>query len=308
MLKHNVKYPVIPQRVVVMGAGGFIGASLVNLLSKKNTPHMALTSRNLNLLDSEASNKLIDIIQPEDTLVIISAIAPCKDNQMLLKNISMMASICAAVEKSPPKHVIYISSDAVYADNTKPLTENSCAEPSSLHGVMHLAREVMLKQVCIMPLAILRPTLVYGAGDTHNGYGPNQFHRLAVEGKSITLFGEGEEQRDHVYIENVIEIISLVITHQSFGVLNVATGTVTSFSEIAQMVAAYFKPPTIIKTTPRKGPMPHRGYRPFDIAACRKAFPEFNYLSLEEGLKKMNREIIGRKNDGESRSGHIAEG
>jgi len=277
-----------------MGAGGFIGASLVKLFSKKNIPHVALTSSHLNLLDAESSNKLIDILQPEDTLVVISAIAPCKDNQMLLKNIAMMTAVCAAIEKSPPNHVIYISSDAVYADDTKPLTEKSCAEPSSLHGVMHLTREVMLKQVCTMPLAILRPTLVYGAGDTHNGYGPNQYHRFARERKSITLFGEGEEQRDHVHIEDVTEIISLVITHSSAGVLNVATGTVTSFREIAQMVVSHFNPPTIIKTTPRKGPMPHRGYRPFDITACRNAFPEFSYLSLKEGLKRMNDEIMGR--------------
>lgn len=287
MLKHNARYPVIPARVVVMGAGGFLGTALVNLLSKKNVPRVALTSSNLNLLDPGSSQQLIDIIQSEDTLVVISAVAPCKDNQMLLKNIFMMASVCAAIEKSPPKHVIYISSDAVYADDEKPLTENSCAEPSSLHGVMHLAREVMLKQVCGMPLAVLRPTLIYGAGDTHNGYGPNQFYRVALEGKSITLFGEGEEQRDHVHIEDVIEIIKLVITHKSSGVLNVSTGAVKSFRDIAQMVAAHFNPPTIIKTTPRKGPMPHGGYRPFDITACRNAFPDFSYLPLEEGLKRM---------------------
>jgi len=270
-----------------MGAGGFIGASLVNYLSQKDIPHVALTSSDVNLLDSKASNKLIDMIQPKDTLVVISAIAPCKDNQMLLKNISMMASVCTAIEKSPPAHVIYISSDAVYADDKKPLAEKSSAEPASLHGVMHLAREVMLQQVCTMPLAILRPTLVYGVGDTHNGYGPNQFYRLAIKGKSIILFGEGEEQRDHVHIDDVVEIISLVITHKSSGVLNVATGSVKSFKDIAQMVAANFKSKIIIKTTPRKGPMPHGGYRPFDAAACRDAFPGFSYLPLEEGLIKM---------------------
>lgn len=288
MLKHNAKYPMIPRRVVVMGAGGFIGASLTRLLSKRDMPLLALTSSDLNLLNDDATNKLIDIIQPEDTLVVIAAIAPCKDNQMLLKNIAMMASVCAAIEKNPPGHVVYISSDAVYADDAKPLTENSCVEPSSLHGVMHLAREVMLKQVCNMPLAILRPTLIYGAGDTHNGYGPNQFYRLAVEGQSITLFGEGEEQRDHVNIEDVIKIISLVITHGSSGVLNVATGIVTSFRDIAQMVAVQFNSPTDIKTVPRRGPMPHNGYRPFDISACRDAFPGYSYLSLQEGLKRMN--------------------
>lgn len=287
MLKHNAEYQVNPPRVVIMGAGGFIGEALSKRLSRKNIPHLALTSNKLNLLASDASEQLTELLKPEDTLVIISAIAPCKDNQMLLKNIGMMFSVCVAIEKSPPKHVIYISSDAVYADKTKPLTEESCAGPSSLHGAMHLTREIMLKHACTMPLAILRPTLIYGVGDTHNGYGPNQFHRLAAEGKTISLFGEGEEQRDHVHIEDVIEIISLVIVHRSAGVLNIATGIVTSFYEIAKMVASQFDLPIMIQTTPRKGPMPHNGYRPFDIAACRKAFPEVNYLPLTEGLKRM---------------------
>jgi len=288
MLNHNHEYPAIPPRVVVMGAGGFIGSSLTNSLSEKNVPHVALTSHKLNLLASDASEKLAEILKPEDTLVVISAIAPCKDNQMLIKNITMMTSVCEAIGKSQPAHIIYISSDAVYADDTKPLNEKSCAEPDSIHGVMHLAREVMLKQVCTTSLAVLRPTLIYGAGDTHNGYGPNQFYRLAAEGKNIVLFGEGEERRDHVHIDDVIEIIDLVISHKSSGVLNIATGTVTSFREIAQMVLALVKTSTTIKTVPRQGPMPHGGYRPFYIAACRNVFPDFSYLPLEDGLKKMN--------------------
>ena len=53
------------------------------------------------------------------------------------------------------------------------------------------------------PLAILRPTLIYGEKDPHNGYGPNQFRRKANKGEAITLFGEGEERRDHVAIDDV---------------------------------------------------------------------------------------------------------
>jgi hypothetical protein len=47
----------------------------------------------------------------------------------------------------------------------------------------------------------------------------------------------------------------------------------------------------VIKTTPRKGPMPHNGYRPFDVAATYKAFPEFRYTSLAEGLAKTHKLI-----------------
>ena len=285
MLKHNAPAKRNPERVVVMGAGGFIGASLVKALKASKIHFLALTSEKLNLFDSDASDRLADILNSDDTLVVISAIAPCKNNEMLFQNILMMKAVCEAIEKQQPKHIIYLSSDAVYTDSPDPLTETSSAEPGSLHGVMHLSREIMLKQVCNVPMAILRPSLIYGAEDTHNGYGPNQFLRLALAGKEITLFGEGEEQRDHVYIEDVVNILLLVILYCSEGVINVATGSVVSFREIAQMVSEYFNPNIIINTIPRVGPMPHNGYRPFDPSSCLTAFPKFNYTTFANGLE-----------------------
>ena len=61
--------------------------------------------------------------------------------------------------------------------------------------------------------------------------------------------------------------------------LNVATGTVHSFRDIALK----FSPK--VKASPRNGPMPHNGYRPFDPVGTRAAFPDFRYTPLEEGLK-----------------------
>jgi UDP-glucose 4-epimerase len=48
-----------------------------------------------------------------------------------------------------------------------------------------------------------------------------------------------------------------------------------------------------IVAMPRSGPMPHNGYRPFDIAGCRAAFPDFAYTALEAGLAKAQREEFG---------------
>jgi nucleoside-diphosphate-sugar epimerase len=130
------------------------------------------------------------------------------------------------------------------------------------------------------PLAILRPTLIYGAADPHNGYGPNRFRRLASSGEPIVLFGEGEERRDHVHIDDVAELVVRVLFRRSKGMLNVATGTVHSFRQIAERFSKN------IKATPRSGPMPHNGYRSFDPAGTRKAFPDFRYTPLDEGLKR----------------------
>ncbi len=293
MLEHTVSAPFMPARVVVMGAGGFLGTVIVSHLKKHGVPVLAITSDSLNLLEGDASSRLAELLRPEDTLVVISAVAPCKDHGMLLQNISMMAAICAAIDTMMPAHVVYMSSDAVYRDSSAPLSETSCAEPASLHGAMHIAREVMLRHSCRVPLAILRPSLIYGATDTHNGYGPNQFRRLGAAGKDIVLFGEGEERRDHVLVDDVAEMVRLLSIHRSRGVLNVATGSVASFREVAEMVAAHFSPPPAIRTVPRTGPMPHGGFRPFDISLCRKAFPAFRYTSLADGLAKAHRDMMG---------------
>lgn len=120
-------------------------------------------------------------------------------------------------------------------------------------------------------MAVVRPTLIYGEGDPHNGYGPNQFLRLAREKKPIVLFGEGEERRDHVHVGDVGEIIARVVAHGSTGVVNAVSGRAVSFREIADMLSQKFAVPVL--TRPRTGPMPHRGLRPFDASALVRAFP-----------------------------------
>ena len=156
---------------------------------------------------------------------------------------------------------------------------------------MHLAREIAFRTSVSAPLAIVRPSLLYGAADPHNGYGPNRFRRLAAEGRDIVLFGEGEERRDHVLVEDLADLVCRVLAHRSAGVLNVASGEVHSFREIAERVVALAPRRVAIRTSPRQGPMPHNGYRPFDITECRRAFPDFAYTPLGDGLVRVQKEV-----------------
>lgn len=289
MLEHLNDPPTAPSRVVVMGAGGFVGAAACKRLEAEGIEVLGLTRREVDLLAEGADERLAARLRGDDAVVMVSALAPCKTNDMLIDNLRMMGNVCAAVAAVPLRQLVYISSDAVYADKPIPLSERSPTAPETLHGVMHLAREVMLRAaIAETPLAVLRPSLLYGAADPHNGYGPNRFRRAAAEGSDIVLFGEGEERRDHVLIDDLAEVIRLVLYHRSAGVLNVACGEVASFRDVAELVASHFDPPPAIKGSPRRGPMPHDGYRPFDIGACREAFPAFRYTPLAEGLAKVH--------------------
>lgn len=290
MLEHLNSSARVPRRVVILGAQGFVGRASARLLAAQGVPVLPLGRAEADLLAAGTASWLSHELRPDDAVVVISARAPCKDAAMLVDNVRMMECACQALAPASVSHVIYISSDAVYRDSCTPLTEESCAEPNSLHGAMHLAREVMLKSALTAPLAILRPTLLYGAADPHNGYGPNRFRRLAAARQDIVLFGEGEEQRDHVLIDDVAEIVRRVLMHRSRGVLNLATGSVHSFRDIAERIAAMYDPPVPVRGSRRQGPMPHGGYRPFDSAASRQAFPDFRYTDLATGLAKAKAE------------------
>jgi len=244
----------------------------------------------IDLLAPTAAEKLRSILRPDDTLIFVSAHAPVKNPAMLIENLRMAEAVCITLKAVPASHVIYVSSDAVYKDSDAPLTESSCAEPGSLHGAMHLAREVMLRAEFAGPLALLRPTLIYGVDDPHNGYGPNRFRRLAAAGREIILFGGGEERRDHVHVEDVAELIKRIVLRRSTGILNAVSGEVASFRELAEFIAAQFSPRVSIKESPRSGPMPHNGYRPFDASAIRQAFPDFKILPWRAGLATVCRQ------------------
>ena len=283
MLEHLHSRPIKPARVVVIGAAGFVGGAIAARLERDGVPVLRISRKEVDLLAADATERLARMIRKGDSVVAASAKAPCKDSAMLVDNLRIARAIVQAIAAAEAAHVVNISSDAVYADSPQPLTETSCAQPASLHGAMHLAREVLFKSEQRAPLAILRPSLLYGAADPHNGYGPNRFRRLADKGEDIVLFGEGEERRDHVFIDDVAELAARVLYRRSAGVLNIATGVVHSFAEIAERVSGGR---SRIRTTPRSAPMPHNGYRAFDISACREAFPDFRYTALEEGLRK----------------------
>jgi UDP-glucose 4-epimerase len=286
MISHLNSSPRSPDRVVVIGAGGFVGGALVNRLALANIPVLALGRTHVDLLAADASAILAGLLRPTDAVVAVAAIAPVKNTRMLSDNLLLVANVIAALGKVGVAHVVNISSDAVYADGPRPLTEDSPLAPGSLHGVMHLAREIAFGAEAGAPFVNLRPTLIYGASDPHNGYGPNRFRRLAEAGDDIVLFGEGEERRDHVYVADVAELITQALLHRSIGALNIVTGQVHSFAEIAKATVALSGKQVAIKSSPRIGPMPHDGYRPFDNAACRQAFPEFDFTPLQDGLRK----------------------
>ena len=194
-------------KIIILGKNGFIAKSLVNILKQKKIKYIAYPKETLNLEKKKSIFILKKIIRPNDKIVFISSVAPVKDNQMLLRNVNILTNTVEALETKVFRQLIYISSDAVYKDDAKIINEKTIKTPKSLHGNMHLLRENVLKNLFENKLCILRPTLIYGKNDPHNGYGPNKFLRKIKKNENIELFGRGEEKRDHVNINDVIKTI-----------------------------------------------------------------------------------------------------
>lgn len=293
MLYHHEPVPSPPSRVVVLGATGFVGKDLVRHLTESDIEAVPLASQEVDLSRPESAEKLLHAVRETDAIVIISALTPDKgkDIRTLMRNLMMGEHVSAFLERSKWSHVVYISSDAVYADDANPVRETSCCDPVSFHGLMHLVRERMLASAARKsgsPLLILRPSVLYGTNDTHNSYGPNRFLRTAQKEHKITLFGNGEEKRDHVYIKDVSRLTGLCLSHRSEGILNIATGKSISFYNVAEMISELCDSGVRIECLSRATPITHRH---FDTAETLKAFPSFSYTPLRDGLSATLRSI-----------------
>ncbi len=293
MLTHHRDTPAQPRRTVVIGSGSFVGKALLARLARDGANVVGVGRGDVDLTHDDAGDRLAALLTAGDNVVAVSAKAPCRNAEDFLVNAKIIASLVRAFTRQPVAHLVNISSDAVYPDEPVPLSERVPAAPGSMHGAMHVAREIALGGLGI-PMATLRPTLIYGAADPHNGYGPNQFRRKANVGEPITLFGNGEERRDHVSVDDVAELIARVLYRNSTGVLNVASGSVTSFHDIAALAGRLAGKPVDIVSKPRTGPPPHNGYRPFDPAATQAAFPDFRYTLLEPGMQQAQAAEFGR--------------
>ena len=291
MLQHQNPEPRNPDRTVIIGGSGFIGTALTVRLREQGVEVLSLSSKDLDLADPVSVERLAGMLKPEDSLVMLSALTPDKGRGVasLMRNLFMAQTVCGALEKSPCSHVIYLSSDAVYPFTEALITDDAVAAPTDLYGAMHRTREIMFQGVVKEPLAVLRPTLVYGHGDPHNSYGPNRLRRMAAKEGKITLFGDGEETRDHILVDDLASLIAMVLRHRSSGVLNAATGRSISFYDLAQLVARQFDKEVQVICTPRANPVTHRA---FDPTACQKAFPSFTFTPLEEGISRVHQQMM----------------
>lgn len=271
-------------RRVIFGSSGCIGKSLCQLTASKSIDHLALNSSLLNLLSTDAASKISGIVNDGDDVVILAALTPEKGDAVdaTAANVVMMRNILEGLGSVEVRHVIYVSTDAVYAQDIESIKSNTPKVPSRLYGHAHLLREEMLKyDINPQQRCIIRPCAVYSHNDTHNAYGVMRFWREAISHHSITLFGNGEECRDHIHADDVAAIIDQALALKTKGEFNASSGQSISFSHLASMIKAKMSKPIEIKTLARQVSITHRHIDNADLLA---AFPDHHPRLIKFGL------------------------
>tara|TARA_Y200000002_G_C22678573_1_gene663091 strand:+ start:983 stop:1810 length:828 start_codon:yes stop_codon:yes gene_type:complete len=271
-------------KTLILGKNGFIAKSFKNYVSNEKNNFKFISKKEINLLKKADVKKINNYLNNYKKIIFISAIAPAKNMDDLNANIIMISNFFNYVDFKKISHFMYISSDAVYSDTKKTISESSETSPNSYHGQMHLIRENIIKNYLNKNnICILRPTLIYGPGDTHNGYGPNLFKKLILNKEKIKLFGNGSEKRDHIHINDVITCIYKSNSNSISGTFNVTSGEVISFKEIAVKINKKFKNQSKIISIKRTQKMPHLGYRFLSNKKIKNKL-SLEFMNFDKGL------------------------
>ena len=110
---------ILKNRIIIIGSSGFIGNACSKIFKENNIKFVSINSKKCNLLKKNSYKFLNKTIKNGDIVLFISAIAPCKNINELKKNLEMISPLINISKKIKISQLIYISSDAVYADHKK---------------------------------------------------------------------------------------------------------------------------------------------------------------------------------------------
>lgn len=257
---------------LITGGAGFIGSTLANHLSKDNTVMVIddlsmgkesnlKKSKNLNFIEGSVTDRnLMTKIISENTfdyifhLAAIASVAdsverPVETHQINFESVLMLLELVRKYQKTL-KRLVFSSSAAVYGDEpTLPKKEESVIRPLTPYAIDKFAAEQY----------VLDYNHLYGINTSavrfFNVYGPNQNPESPYSGVisilvdrykklkngervEFTLFGDGSQSRDFVFVEDVIQALLLVASKEdALGKqFNVGTGSALSLNELIDVI------------------------------------------------------------------------
>ena len=303
--------------VVVTGAAGFIGSHTaeklamqgyeiiaVDNLSSGNPKNLAAIPPNrVTLVKADISNwrqlweKTIQATRPGDVTgiihlaAVINIVEVMKNPQHALDvNVKGTLNILELARRLDAQRVVLASSVAVYGEpQYLPIDEKHPLRPTNLYGETKLLAEHLLwhyqHTYGLKPIA-LRYFNVYGPRMRPGPYAGvvHKFITTLLDGDTPIIYGDGNQTRDFIYVEDVAEANLKALESSYTGPVNIGTGIETSINSLYQMICS------TIGYCPKPRYMPPR---PGDVqrsqAAIELAMEKLGWkpqTSLQKGLQK----------------------
>ena len=258
-------------RILVTGGAGFIGSHLARrLLADGHEVHVVDNESNglRSAVPAAAHYRRADVIRPEEIEPVFAAgldavchlagqvsIIRAFDNPVgdLRTNTEGTVNVVQLCVRHRVPRLIYASSMTAYGDcKVVPTPESEPCQPDSYYGITKFAAERYVHATAIRPdldfdfgVTSLRMFSVYGPGQALDN--PYQgvlgiFIGKLIRGEPITIFGDGEQTRDFVFIGDIVNgwVTALTNDKAAGGIFNLGSGRSTSINDLAAHAAAAF--------------------------------------------------------------------
>ncbi len=231
------------KRILVTGINGFIGRHLrdhlVNTLGCKTVygidkatcddPQVFST----DITDPTAINQLLGDLQPNVIFHLAANIKPSRDiddlDDMMATNINGTVNLMSAVQKCGIGIDCFVSlgTGEEYGNNPQPFVETQLPDPISLYSGTKAAVAMLTRMffnIYSMPVITVRPSLVYGPGQTDRFFIIQAIKKLLLNQEFEMT--QGTQTRDFIYVKDMVEaLIELSGTPSLSGeVINVSSG------------------------------------------------------------------------------------
>ena len=244
-------------RVLVTGGAGFIGSAVATRFAAAGQAVRVLDDLSTGHSEYCAPTWELFVGDIADTDALDAAVAGCNVVAHLAAFVSVPASferraecdrtnvegtrqLVAACLRHGVRKLVFASSCSVYAqDGEDPKHEDQAPGPDSPYAESKLAGERLLAETDL-PSVALRFFNVYGprqrAGSGYAAAVPN-FIRAALAGEPLTVYGDGRQSRDFVYVGDVAEAVFQAAQQEATGMFNVGTGAATEIARLAENIA-----------------------------------------------------------------------
>jgi UDP-glucose 4-epimerase len=255
----------MPCNCVITGGAGFIGSQLAdNLLQqghkitaidnlswgKKDFLSHNLTNHDYTFIDLDLlDNQRVQNEFPTDVDIVFHLAANSDimrgtvEPEIDLKNTTIATFNLLNVMRSREiRQIFFTSGSGVYGDVGETFTDEDFSPllPISMYGATKLSAEAMISafvNLYDMQAWILRPANIVGPRATH-GVIYDFINKIKANPRTLTVFGDGEQSKSYLYVDDVISAINLVWAkaREPINIFNISSDSYVTVREIAEIV------------------------------------------------------------------------